>query len=131
MPWASLTYTAILLSVRMPRHHRKLIVLFIVSLSFASCSKDPNASAVAAQGTGGSVDPGAARGTSGGSGRAGRGGGGGPVPVTTALVRNTAVPVTIPSVGTAEALQTVQVRAQVTGQLSSVHFSEGQEVKRG
>jgi multidrug efflux system membrane fusion protein len=53
------------------------------------------------------------------------------VPVTTALVKSTAVPVTIPSVGTAEALQTVQVRAQVTGQLSSVHFSEGQEVKKG
>jgi len=39
--------------------------------------------------------------------------------------------VTIPAVGTAEALQTVQVRAQVTGQLSDVHFSEGQEVRKG
>jgi multidrug efflux system membrane fusion protein len=39
--------------------------------------------------------------------------------------------VTIPAVGTAEALQTVQVRAQVTGQLSDVRFTEGQEVKKG
>jgi multidrug efflux system membrane fusion protein len=39
--------------------------------------------------------------------------------------------VTIPAVGSAEALQTVQVRAQVTGQLSDVHFTEGQEVQKG
>ena len=42
-----------------------------------------------------------------------------------------AVPVTIPAVGTAEALQTVQVRAQVTGQLSGIHFAEGQELRKG
>jgi membrane fusion protein, multidrug efflux system len=53
------------------------------------------------------------------------------VPVTTALVTKKAIPVTIPAVGSAEALQTVQVRAQVTGQLSEVHFTEGQEVKKG
>ena len=41
------------------------------------------------------------------------------------------VPVTIPAVGTAEPLQTVQIRAQTTGQLSAVHFSEGQSVTRG
>jgi multidrug efflux system membrane fusion protein len=51
--------------------------------------------------------------------------------VTTAIVAKKAIPVTIPAVGTAEAMQTVQVRAQVTGQLSEVHFSEGQEVKKG
>jgi len=51
--------------------------------------------------------------------------------VTTAKVEKKALPVTIPAVGTAEALQTVQVRAQVTGQLSVVHFTEGQEVKKG
>jgi membrane fusion protein, multidrug efflux system len=76
-----------------------------------------------------------------GSGRGGRGGGrgdgggargeGGPVPVTTTHVQEKAVPVTIPAVGTAEAISTVQIRAQVTGQLSQVHFAEGQEVKKG
>ena len=51
--------------------------------------------------------------------------------MTTALVQQKPVPVTIPSVGTAEAQQSVQVRAQVTGQLAEVHFTEGQEVKKG
>jgi multidrug efflux system membrane fusion protein len=41
------------------------------------------------------------------------------------------MPVTIPAVGTVEALSTVQVQAQVTGQLGAIHFSEGQEVKKG
>jgi membrane fusion protein, multidrug efflux system len=68
------------------------------------------------------------------SGRAGgRGGGrgGGPVPVVTAPVVSKAVPVTIPAVGTAEPLATVQIRSQVTGQLSTIHFAEGQDVKAG
>ena len=38
---------------------------------------------------------------------------------------------TIPAVGTAEPLATVQVRAQVTGQLSAIHFAEGQDVAAG
>ncbi len=50
------------------------------------------------------------------------------VPVVTAPVVSKAVPVTIPAVGTAEPLATVQVRAQVTGQLSAIHFAEGQDV---
>ena len=64
------------------------------------------------------------------TGRAGRrgrrgwqpaaGGSGGPVPVVTAKVQTKSIPVTIPAVGTAEALQTVQIRAQTTGQLSAV-----------
>src|SRR5262249_16380328 len=41
------------------------------------------------------------------------------------------MPVTIPAVGTAEALATVQIRAQVTGQLSGVHFKEGDAVRKG
>ena len=68
------------------------------------------------------------------SGRAGgRGGGrgGGPVPVVTAPVVSKAVPVTIPAVGTAEPLATVQIRSQVTGQLSAIHFAEGQDVRAG
>jgi len=46
-------------------------------------------------------------------------------------VQSKSIPVTIPSVGTAEAQQTVQIRAQVTGELSAVHFVEGQEVTKG
>jgi multidrug efflux system membrane fusion protein len=41
------------------------------------------------------------------------------------------VPVTIPAVGTAEPLATVEIRSQVTGQLSRVHFREGQDVRKG
>jgi len=64
-------------------------------------------------------------------GRSGRGGAGGSVPVVTAHVVSKPVPVTIPAVGTAEPLATVQIRAQVTGQLSAIHFTEGQDVRKG
>ena len=66
-----------------------------------------------------------------GGGRGGRGGAGGTVPVVTAHVVSKPVPVTIPAVGTAEPLATVQIRAQVTGQLSAIHFTEGQDVRKG
>jgi multidrug efflux system membrane fusion protein len=67
----------------------------------------------------------------GGSG-AGRGGrGGAPVPVVTARAERKAVPVTIPAVGTVEAISTVAIRSQVTGQLKAVHFEEGTEVQQG
>jgi membrane fusion protein, multidrug efflux system len=49
----------------------------------------------------------------------------------TARAVSKAVPVTIPAVGTAEPLQTVEIRAQVTGQLSQIHFREGQDVRKG
>jgi membrane fusion protein, multidrug efflux system len=67
-------------------------------------------------------------------GRGGRGGGragGGPVPVVTAEAQKKAVPVTIPAVGTVESVASVQIRSQVTGQLTAVHFTEGQEVAQG
>jgi membrane fusion protein, multidrug efflux system len=41
------------------------------------------------------------------------------------------MPVTLPAVGTVEAISSVQIRAQVTGQLSTVNFTEGQEVQKG
>jgi multidrug efflux system membrane fusion protein len=73
---------------------------------------------------------------SGGNGRGGRGGGrgaggGGPVPVVTGHSIAKPMPITIPAVGTAEPLITVQVRSQVTGQLSKLHFREGQDVSKG
>jgi multidrug efflux system membrane fusion protein len=112
----------------MPSHLKKIAVFAVLSVSAASCSWQKGADNAA---------PGvAAQGASGGAGRGGAAGaggrrGGGPVPVVTAKVLTRSVPVTIPAVGTAEALQTVQIRAQTTGQLSSVHFSEGQEVRKG
>ena len=41
------------------------------------------------------------------------------------------MPVTLDAVGTAEAISTVQIRAQVTGQLQEVQFSPGQDVRKG
>ena len=101
----------------------------VITFSAAACSKTGADGASPAAAEGQSPAGGGGRGQ--GGGRGGRGGPQGPVPVTTALVTKKPVPVTIPAVGTAEALQTVQVRAQVTGQLSEVHFTEGQEVKKG
>ena len=104
-----------------------LICLLLAVFSSSACSKaggtDPQTSGEA--GRGGS---GGSRG--GGGGRRG-GGAGGPVPVVTTHAVSKAVPVTIPAVGTAEPLATVQIRAQVTGQLSAIHFVEGQEVQKG
>src|SRR4029079_8535698 len=39
--------------------------------------------------------------------------------------------VSIPGVGTVEAVSTVQIKSQVTGQLTSIDFKEGDEVQRG
>ena len=69
-----------------------------------------------------------------GAGRGGRGGGragGGPVPVVTAKAVRKSVPLTVPAVGTVEAIAGIQIRAQVTGQLTAVHFREGLDVKQG
>ena len=109
----------------MSRNLSKLIVLSLFCLSFAACSgeKTPDTPGQAAGQPGG--------GARAGGGGGGRRGGGGPVPVVTARVQTKSVPVTIPAVGTAEALATVQIRAQVTGQLSAVHFAEGQDVRKG
>ena len=109
----------------MPRHLPKIIVLSLLCLSLVSCAgqKDADGSAQAAAGSGAN-----AAGRAGGGGRRG---GGGPVPVVTAKAQKKSVPVVIPAVGTAEPLTTVQIRAQVTGQLSAIHFAEGRDVKKG
>ncbi len=116
----SLETTVTSLSVRMPRHLAVTVALTLCCVCAAACGKAENP---AVDATGG-----AKGGTS--AGRGGRGAGG-PVPVTTALVQAKPMPVTIPSYGTAEAQQSVQVRAQVTGELSAVRFTEGQEVRKG
>jgi len=103
----------------MPRKTNFVLATGLFLLSLTACSSQK----AAEPGAGGA--PGA-----GGGGRAGRGGGGS-VPVVTGRVQKKAIPLTIPAVGTAEARATVQVRAQVTGQLSAIHFREGQEVSKG
>jgi multidrug efflux system membrane fusion protein len=54
-----------------------------------------------------------------------------PVPVTTAAVVQKAMPIEIRVIGSAEAYSTVAIRSQITGQLTAVNFSEGDEVKEG
>ena len=60
-----------------------------------------------------------------------KGEGGAPVPVTVAPVQQRTTPITVPSFGTVEACAEVEVKAQVTGILMQVHFTEGQMVKKG
>ena len=63
----------------------------------------------------------------------GRGGGGGqnaPVPVTVATALQKSMPITIQGIGTVIAASTVTVRAQITGEMMSVNFKEGEDVEK-
>jgi multidrug efflux system membrane fusion protein len=53
------------------------------------------------------------------------------VPVLVAPVEQKAMPIRITAVGAAEAVATVAVRSQATGELTSVHFADGDEVEKG
>jgi membrane fusion protein, multidrug efflux system len=53
------------------------------------------------------------------------------IPVTVAQAAQADVPIYYDALGTVQALNTVAIRAQVTGQLVSVDFTQGQEVKKG
>ena len=53
------------------------------------------------------------------------------VPVATALVSQKAIPLELDVIGSAEAFSTVSVRAQLTGELTSVSFKEGDDVRKG
>lgn len=101
----------------MPKQLTRLAVVTLLGVSLAACSPQKAA------------EPGAQAG-GGGGGRGGRGAGG-PVPVVTTHAQMKSVPLIIPAVGTVEALSTVQIRAQVTGQLSDILFTEGQDVRKG
>jgi membrane fusion protein, multidrug efflux system len=97
----------------MSKHTPHLLVLLALCLPLAACSASSDAGGAAPSG-----------------GRGARGGGG-PVPVVTALVEQKPMPVTLAAVGAVEAIASVQIHAQVTGQLSAIHFVEGQEVEQG
>jgi multidrug efflux system membrane fusion protein len=53
------------------------------------------------------------------------------VPVTVVPVEQKDVPIYLSALGTVQALNTVTVNAQVSGQIQSINFKEGQEVKTG
>lgn len=58
-------------------------------------------------------------------------GGGIPVPVNLAAAQQKDLRLTLDVLGTVQALNSITVRSQVTGQLTEVLFREGQEVKAG
>jgi multidrug efflux system membrane fusion protein len=53
------------------------------------------------------------------------------VPVVVGTVVQKAMPVEVTAVGNVEALSTVSIKAQVSGQLMDVHFKEGDFVRKG
>ena len=53
------------------------------------------------------------------------------VPVVIATVEQKTVPLQLRAIGNVEALSNVAIKAQVSGQLTGVHFREGQDVKKG
>ncbi|MBB4567982.1 efflux RND transporter periplasmic adaptor subunit [Rhizobium leucaenae] len=55
----------------------------------------------------------------------------GPVPVLAADAKSADVPVYIDGVGSVKALNTVTVRAQVSGKVVEIGFEEGQDIKKG
>ena len=66
------------------------------------------------------------------SGKAPAGGGGhDPVPVTVGVVTQMNVPIVINEIGSVEAYSTVDIKAQIGGELIEVGFREGQDVQRG
>jgi multidrug efflux system membrane fusion protein len=73
---------------------------------------------------------GQAEGTGAPAGRGGPGGGAA-VPVTVAQVVQKPMPLEVRVIGSVEASSNVAVHAQITGELTSVHFKEGDDVKRG
>ena len=64
-------------------------------------------------------------------GEGARRGGEGGAPVTVATAVRKDVPVNLQVVGSVEAYQTVTVKAQINGELTGVHFREGDIVKKG
>jgi multidrug efflux system membrane fusion protein len=61
---------------------------------------------------------------------AGRGSGGG-VPVAVGKVLRKTMPLDLRVIGSVEPASTVEIRAQITGQLTSIGFKEGDDIKQG
>ncbi len=54
-----------------------------------------------------------------------------PVAVTIATAQQKTVPVQVRAIGNVESYTTVGVKPQITGEIMEVHFTEGQDVKKG
>src|SRR5579864_7919808 len=54
-----------------------------------------------------------------------------PVPVTVAIASQQSVPEDIRAIGSVEPSATVQIKSQIAGELTAVHFTEGGNVKKG
>ena len=52
-------------------------------------------------------------------------------PVVVAVAEQRDVPVQVTAIGNVESYQTVQIRSQVNGQIQSIFFKEGQDVRKG
>ncbi len=91
-----------------------LLFIATIALTAPACNATGEATAPAATGGGG------------------RGGGGGAaVPVTVGRAEQKPIPLAIEVIGSVEASSTVSIRAQVTGELNSVNFKEGEDVREG
>lgn len=92
-----------------------LLVVAVISASiFYSCTKSTEASADTK-----------------GPGGGGKKGGGGEVPVVVTKVSAKDAPIDIQVIGNAEAFSTISVRPQISGQIISAPFKEGETVKAG
>ncbi|MBV9504138.1 MAG: efflux RND transporter periplasmic adaptor subunit [Acidobacteriia bacterium] len=96
------------------RTSRLLAALPLLALALAGCS----GSSTSASGA-----PGGGKGGK-------KGFGGGDVPVTVATVSQRTVPVEEQVIGNVEAFSTISVKAQITGQITEMHFKEGEFVKQ-
>ena len=93
-----------------------VIILFaLVEIIVAGCAGEEGAAASGASG----------------NGRGGRGGGAAAVPVAVGTVVRKSMPIEISVIGSAEPMSSVAIRAQTTGQLTSVNFTEGDDVTAG
>jgi multidrug efflux system membrane fusion protein len=54
-----------------------------------------------------------------------------PAPVSVAIATQESVPIQLSAVGTVEASDTVQVKSQIAGELTAVHFTEGADIEQG
>lgn len=66
-----------------------------------------------------------------GKGKKGKGGAGGPIPVSVGKVTKGNMNVYINSLGTVTSVYTVSVASRVTGELTEIHFKEGEIVHKG
>ena len=54
-----------------------------------------------------------------------------PVPVMIETVNQKTIPITLSGIGNVEAYQSISIKAQITGLITKVHFTQGQDVKKG